>query len=56
MNNTPERRAFNRFPVEFAIELVGEDSEGKSKRRVTDIRSYPGHERVGVCLLILPIR
>ena len=29
MNNKPDRRNFDRFPIEFVMEVSTEDSEGK---------------------------
>ena len=42
MNNTPERRAFNRFPVEFVMEVVAEESEGKKFNEKTMLKNISG--------------
>lgn len=42
MNNKPERRTFNRFPVEFVLEVVSEDSEGKKFNDKTMLKNISG--------------
>jgi len=33
MNNKSDRRDFDRFPIEFEIEVAAQDSEGKNTGR-----------------------
>ena len=42
MNNKSERRAFNRFPVEFVMEVVAEDIEGKKFNEKTMLKNISG--------------
>ena len=42
MNNKPERREFDRFPVEFVMEVVGEDNEGKKFNEKTVLKDISG--------------
>ncbi len=42
MNNKPERRAFNRFPVEFMMEVSAEDSEGNKFNEKTMLKNISG--------------
>lgn len=42
MNNKPERRAFNRFPVEFVMEVAAEDIEGKKFNEKTMLKNISG--------------
>jgi hypothetical protein len=42
MNNISERRAFNRFPIEFVLEVSSEDSEGKEFNERTVLKDISG--------------
>jgi hypothetical protein len=42
MNNKPERRAFNRFPIEFVMEVSAEDSEGNKFNEKTMLKNISG--------------
>jgi len=42
MNNKSDRRAFNRFPMEFMLEVSSEDSEGKEFNEKTVLKDISG--------------
>ena len=42
MNNRSERRAFNRFPMEFVLEVSAKDSEGKEFNERTVLKDISG--------------
>ena len=42
MNNKSDRRAFNRFPMEFVLEVSSEDSEGKEFNERTVLNDISG--------------
>lgn len=42
MNNKSDRRDFDRFPIEFAIEVAAEDSEGRKYKEKTVLRNISG--------------
>jgi len=42
MNNKSDRRAFNRFPIEFVMEVSSEDIEGKKFNEKTVLEDISG--------------
>ena len=42
MNNKPDRRYFNRFPISFLMEVSATDSEGKKYRENTVLKNISG--------------
>jgi len=42
MNNRSERRAFNRFPITFQMEVAAKDSEGKEFNEKTMLEDISG--------------
>ena len=42
MNNKSDRRDFDRFPIEFEIEVAAQDSEGKKYSENTILRNISG--------------
>jgi len=42
MNNKPDRRNFNRFPIEFIMEVAATDSEGKKSKENTVLKDISG--------------
>jgi len=42
MNNKPDRRNFNRFPMEFVLEVSAKDSEGKEFNEKTVLEDISG--------------
>jgi len=42
MNNISEKRAFNRFPIEFVLEVSSEDSEGREFNERTVLKDISG--------------
>lgn len=42
MNNKPDRRNFNRFPIEFVMEVSAEDIEGKKYKENTILKDISG--------------
>jgi len=42
MNNISERRAFNRFPIEFVLEVSAKDGEGKEFNEKTMLEDISG--------------
>jgi len=42
MNNQSERRAFNRFPMKFVLEVSAKDSEGKKYQENTVLKDISG--------------
>ena len=42
MNNKSERRDFDRFPIEFEIEVAAQDSEGKKYSENTILKNISG--------------
>lgn len=42
MNNKPDRRNFDRFPISFRMEVAAKDSEGKKYQENTVLRDISG--------------
>ena len=42
MNNKSDKREFNRFPIEFVLEVSSEDSEGKEFKERTVLNDISG--------------
>jgi hypothetical protein len=42
MNNKPDRRDLDRYPIEFEIQLAAQDSEGKKYSENTILRNISG--------------
>ena len=42
MNNKPDRRNFNRFPITFRMEVAAKDSEGKKYQENTVLKDISG--------------
>jgi hypothetical protein len=42
MNNRSEKRAFNRFPIEFVLEVSAKDGEGKEFNERTVLKDISG--------------
>jgi len=42
MNNQSERRNFDRFPIEFIMEVAAEDTEGKKYKENTVLKDISG--------------
>jgi len=42
MNNNPDRRNFDRFPIEFVMEVAAEDSEGEKYQENTVLKDISG--------------
>ena len=42
MNNKPDRRNFNRFPISFLMEVSATDSEGKKYKENTVLKNISG--------------
>jgi len=42
MNNKPDRRNFDRFPITFQIEVAAKDSEGEKYKETTVLKDISG--------------
>ena len=42
MDNKSDRRGFDRFPIEFVIEVVAQDSEGRRYKEKTVLKNISG--------------
>jgi c-di-GMP-binding flagellar brake protein YcgR len=42
MNNKPDRRNFDRFPITFSVEVAAKDSEGKKYQENTVLKDISG--------------
>ncbi|MBW1689324.1 MAG: PilZ domain-containing protein [Deltaproteobacteria bacterium] len=42
MNQEPDRRGFDRFPIALAIEVLGKGSDGRTQREKTTLRDISG--------------
>jgi hypothetical protein len=42
MNQEPDRRGFDRFPIEFVIEVSGKDNDGRTHKEKTTLQDISG--------------